>query len=141
MHEMGIMQGILDASVEAAQNAGESRITYIHLTIGELTQIQVGALDFAFEALSPATMAKGAKMDVTMLEPKSRCRDCGYEYVHDQFTMTCPKCSSFDIELLQGRELQIDTIEADSETESTSAESDRETEGSIEERGLPHDQD
>lgn len=113
MHEMGIMQGILDASFEAAKNAGKTKINLIQVTIGELTEIQDFALEFAFEALSAGTMAEGAKLEMTFLSPKSQCRDCGYEYEHDRFTMTCPQCGSFDIKLLQGRELQIDGIEAD----------------------------
>lgn len=113
MHEMGIMQGILDASFEAAQDAGKSKISLIKVTIGELTEIQDYALEFAFEALSAGTMAEGAKFEMTFLEPKSTCQDCGYTYTHDHFTMTCPKCGSFDVKLMQGRELQIDAIEAD----------------------------
>lgn len=113
MHEMGIMQGILDASFEAAQNAGKSKISLIKVTIGELTEIQDYALEFAFEALSKGTMAEGAKLEMTFLEPKSTCQDCGHTYTHDHFTMTCPECGSFDVKLMQGRELQIDAIEAD----------------------------
>ena len=113
MHEMGIMQGILDASFEAAQKAEKKKITLIKVTIGELTEIQASALDFAFEALSPGTMAEGARLEQTFLEPKSECHDCGNVYTHDHFTMTCPQCHSYDVRLLQGRELQIDAIEAD----------------------------
>lgn len=113
MHEMSIMQGILEASINAAQEAQKSRITRIDVTIGELTEIQEEALSFAFEALSPNTIAEGAEFHMTFLEPKSRCNDCGYEYTHDHFTMTCPQCGSFDVKLLHGRELQIDSIEAD----------------------------
>ena len=112
MHEMGIMQGILDAAVEAAEGAGRPRISDIYLTIGELTEIQVFALDFAFEALAPGTIAEGAALHVTTLSPRSRCSDCGDEFEHDRFTMLCPVCGSFDSVLLQGRELQIDQIEA-----------------------------
>lgn len=116
MHEMGIMTGILEASVDAAEKAGKSRITEIHLTIGELTEIQEFALDFAFEALSRDTMADGGKLVITFLSPRSKCKMCQVEYDHDRFTMVCPECGSFDVELLQGREMQIDAIEADDGT-------------------------
>lgn len=113
MHEMGITQGILAASIEAAENAGATRITEIRITIGDLTEIQTFALDFAFESLSPGTMAEGAKLTVTELSPRSKCRSCGNEYDHDRFEMLCPQCGSMDVELLQGRELRIDSIETD----------------------------
>ena len=119
MHEMGIMNDVLSTCEETARAAGKDRITHIALTIGELTDIQDFALQFAFEALSPATMAAGATLEVTYVAPQSRCRACGKVYGHDRFTMLCPGCGSYEIEQLCGRELQIDTIEADDEEERT----------------------
>lgn len=113
MHEMGIMSGILDASIDAANKAGHNRIIEIQLTIGELTEIQGFALDFAFEALSRDTIAEGGELKITFVEPRSKCNTCGHEYDHDRFTMVCPECNSFDVMLLQGREMQIDSIEAE----------------------------
>jgi hypothetical protein len=34
-------------------------------------------------------------------------------YDHDRFQMLCPTCGSFNVEPLTGRELRIDSIEAD----------------------------
>ena len=113
MHEMGIMSGILESSFEAAQQADAKRITEIRITIGELTEIQEFALDFAFESMTPGTMAEGAKLVVTTLTPSSKCRECGLFYEHDRFEMLCPSCGSFNVEPLTGRELRIDSIEVD----------------------------
>ncbi len=110
---MGIMSGILESSFDAAEKAGAQRITEIRITIGELTEIQEFALDFAFESMTPGTMAEGAKLVVTTIAPSSRCRECGLEYDHDRFEMICPSCGSFNVEPLTGRELRIDSIEAD----------------------------
>jgi hydrogenase nickel incorporation protein HypA/HybF len=112
---MGITQGILAASFEAAEEAGTTRITEIRITVGELTEVVDFALQFAFESLTPGTMAEGATLVVTPVGAKSRCLECGNEYEHDRFEMICPKCGSFGVELLQGRELTIDSIEADNE--------------------------
>lgn len=108
---MGITQGILEASFEAAEGAGAARITQISVTIGELTDIVDDALKFAFDALTPGTMAEGAVLEITRLSVRSHCNDCGLDYAHDRFEMLCPECGSFDVALLQGRELQIDSIE------------------------------
>lgn len=110
MHEMGIMQGVLDACFDAAEDAGEKKITGIKLTIGEMTEIEPYALEFAFEALSKGTMAEGGTLEITMVTPLSRCRDCGHECEHDRFQMLCPKCDSFNLEQLKGRELLVDSI-------------------------------
>ena len=69
--------GILEASFDAAEKAGAHRITEIRITVGELTEIQEFALDFAFQSMTPGTMAEGATLVVTTVAPSSRCRECG----------------------------------------------------------------
>jgi hydrogenase nickel incorporation protein HypA/HybF len=113
MHEMGITQSILAASFDAATNAGMTRITEIRISVGDLTETMDFALEFAFEALTPETMAEGATLVITKVPAKSRCNECGLEYEHDRFQMLCPTCGSMSVELLQGRELSITSIEAD----------------------------
>jgi hydrogenase nickel incorporation protein HypA/HybF len=113
VHEMGITQGILAASFDAATDAGATKITEIRISVGDLTEIQDFALQFAFEALTPDTMAEGATLVVTHVPATSRCRDCDIEYEHDRFEMLCPQCGSFNVEPLTGRELRIDSIETD----------------------------
>lgn len=115
MHEMGITQGILSAAFEAAEGAGASRVTAIRVSVGDMTEIVSTALEFAFEALTPGTMAEGATLVITQVGAHSRCNDCGIEYDHDRFQMLCPECGSFNVELLHGRELQIDSIDTEDE--------------------------
>jgi hydrogenase nickel incorporation protein HypA/HybF len=117
MHEMGIMNDVLITCEQIARDAGKDRITHIALTIGELTDIQDFALEFAFEALAPTTMAATATLEVDYVAPQSRCLSCGTLYEHDRYQMLCPACQSFEVEQLRGRELQIDAIEADDEEE------------------------
>lgn len=115
MHEMGITQSILAASFDAATAAGADKICEIRISIGELTEIQEFALQFAFEALTPGTMAEGAVLEVTHIPATSKCNDCQVEYAHDRFQMLCPECNSFNVTPLSGREMQIDSIETPDE--------------------------
>lgn len=113
MHEMGITASILGTAVEAAEEQGAKRINSIHVTIGELTDIVPDALQFAFEALRQGTIAEEATLVVERLGAKSRCGQCGKEFEHGKFDLTCPECDSFLCEVLQGRELRIDSIDID----------------------------
>ncbi len=63
MHEMGIVQSILDASFSAAEREGAVRITEIKISVGDLTEIQQFALDFAFDALTPGHDRRGRDAD------------------------------------------------------------------------------
>ncbi|MCL2437573.1 MAG: hydrogenase maturation nickel metallochaperone HypA [Coriobacteriia bacterium] len=115
MHEMSIMQSVLDAAFEALKQSGETRITEISLTIGEQTDIQEIPLNFAFDALKQNTPARNARLRVKMFSTRSHCNDCAADFDHDRFSMLCPICGSVDIALLTGRELRIDGMEADSQ--------------------------
>lgn len=113
MHELGIMSGVMESVQLAAQDAGADRVLKISLSVGEMTEAIEDALRFAFEALAEGTLCEGAELEITMITPKSICLECGLEYEHDRFHMLCPECGSAFSELLQGKELRIDSIEVD----------------------------
>lgn len=113
MHELGIMTGVLQAVEESAKQAGSEKILKISLSVGVMTEAIEDALRFAFEALSEGTMCESAELEITMIPPVSICAECGNEYEHDRFHMLCPECGSSFTQLIQGKELQIDSIEVD----------------------------
>ena len=103
----------MTAVTQAAEDAGAQRVTDITLSVGEMTEAIKDALEFAFEALSEGTICEGANLHINMVPPKSRCLECGAEYEHDRFHMTCPECSSPFTELIAGKEMNIVSIEVD----------------------------
>ena len=113
MHEMGIVSGILTASVETAARENATRINEIRVRVGELTEIVDDALHFAFEALSPGTLAEGATLVVERVPGRSVCAECGTSFSHGRFDVTCPGCESFLCQLVEGRELEIESIDID----------------------------
>ena len=121
MHEMGIVASVIEAVTEAVREAGAVKVNSVTIAVGDMTETVPDALAFAFDALTPGTVLEGAELKIDTFSPRSRCMDCGHEYGHDRFQMTCPECGSFYLELLQGRELHIASIdvdEPDSEEES-----------------------
>jgi hydrogenase nickel incorporation protein HypA/HybF len=113
MHELGLMQSVLDSANESAHQAGAVKVLEIHLSVGEMTEAVPDALDFAFEALSTDTLSEGAVLDINFIKPRSRCLACGHEYEHTRYHISCPACQSLATELIAGRELFIDSIEVD----------------------------
>jgi len=113
VHEMGIVSGILTASVESAARENATRINEIRIRVGELTEIVDDALHFAFEALSPGTLAEGATLVVERVPGRSRCVECGTTFNHGRFDVECPSCKNYFCELVEGRELEIESIDID----------------------------
>jgi hydrogenase nickel incorporation protein HypA/HybF len=113
MHEMGICQGILASSIEAAEKQGAVRIKEIRVDIGELTEVVEYALQFAFESLSPDTLAEGGTLVINHVPARSRCTQCGHEFDHGRFDAICPECGNPFNETIGGRELDIASIEVE----------------------------
>ena len=101
MHELGIMTGVLESAEEAAKNAGADKVLKISLSVGVMTEAIEDVLRFAFDALSEGTIFEGCVLEITMIQPVSICLDCGNE------------CGSPFLQLIQGKELRIDSIEVD----------------------------
>jgi hydrogenase nickel incorporation protein HypA/HybF len=108
VHEMGIVSEVLVAVVEASE-----RINSVRATVGELTAVVPDALQFAWEALTPGTLAEGAVLEITETAARSRCLECGAEFGHGRFDRLCPSCGGFACEVLAGNELRIDDIDVD----------------------------
>lgn len=113
MHELGIMTGVVDSVSQAARESGATRVLKVTLSVGVMTEAIEDALHFAFEVLTEQEpFFKGAELVVNMIEPKSRCAECGNIYVHDRFHMLCPECGGIG-RLIEGREMRIESIEVD----------------------------
>lgn len=113
MHELGIMTGVMESVEDAARDAGAVRVLKVSLSVGVMTEAIEDALRFAFDALKEGMVVEDAELDITMIEPISICLECGEEFTHDRFHMLCPNCGGAFTQLIQGRELQIDSIEVD----------------------------
>ena len=113
MHELGIMTGAMEAVEASARQAGATRVLRIDLSVGVMTEAIEDALRFAFEALSENTLCEGAELAINMVQPKSICTECGEEFSHDRYHVACPACGSGFTHIIEGKELQIDSIEVD----------------------------
>lgn len=114
MHELGIAEGILGSAIDAAEEAGGSKINRVDVIIGELTEVMPDALHFAWDAIRAETMAEQAVLNVTMVGARSVCADCGHEWDHGRYNGgRCPACQGYVVRLLTGRELTIESIDID----------------------------
>ena len=114
MHELSLMQGILDSITPVALDAGATKVTEVRLTIGEMTQVVEEAMTFAWEALTQGeSLYEGGNLILEFVKPKSRCLDCGAEFEHDRFHLKCPECGSRFTMVIEGKEMHIASIEVD----------------------------
>ena len=113
MHEMKIALNIVDIVEEESIKAHASRINDIEIEIGAVSGIDIQSLKFALESAVKNTLLENSVMRITTIPAKIECLKCGEVFFLDDFYQFCPKCDSSNLNLLQGKELRIKSINID----------------------------
>lgn len=114
MHELSIAEALIEQVGRELRRAGQSgRVQRLELAIGRLSGVHCDSLRFAFELISPGTIAEGATLDITQPGAVCSCRQCGVETPIDELVAECPKCGSPNIAIEQGRDLLLNAIEVE----------------------------
>ena len=111
MHEMSIMDNALKLALNEAAQAGAQRVHLIQLRVGTLSGVVPEALEMAFAALTPGTMAQGAELAIESVAAAFWCPHCQSEFAAQDLGAECPECHQFSWELKAGRELELASME------------------------------
>lgn len=107
VHELSVMQSVIDAVVEQTDGA---RIAVVRLEIGKLAEVAIDALRFCFDLCITGTALEDARLDILVVEGRARCRRCGNEHAARRLGAPCA-CGSFDQQLVAGAELRLKEVE------------------------------
>ncbi|MFW6114960.1 MAG: hydrogenase maturation nickel metallochaperone HypA [Thermodesulfobacteriota bacterium] len=113
MHEFSIAASLLEIISQEASTYGDSKVTGVTLKIGTLSGVVFESLEFAFQAVSQGTVAEGANLVIERVALRIACRACGTTSMPADPFIICPHCGSGDVEIIAGRELQIESMEID----------------------------
>ena len=104
------MKNLLEIVDRTAMAEGGGAVTVVHLKIGEMAGVSEDALRFAFDVMAKGTAAEGAELGVEKVPLRIRCRACAAEMRPADLVFLCPACGSPDIEIVAGREMEVDYI-------------------------------
>ncbi len=113
MHEVSIAESLIRILEEEMRPFGDAKLEGIKVRVGELSGVIADALYFAFEVCSRGTVADGAQLEIEEIPAKGFCNFCKKEFRLEVPFLVCPMCGTPDIEILSGRELEIDHLEID----------------------------
>ena len=116
MHEMGIATEIVRIVTESIPpDMIGSKVARVNLKVGKLSAVVPQSLRFCFEIVAKETPVEGARLEIQEVAVIARCKRCDYNWEIGEPVFSCPKCQSGSIEMLSGRELDIDSIELEEE--------------------------
>jgi len=113
MHEMSIAQSVLDIILQESHIHKVNRVLSVAVKVGELSAVETESLRFCFDFLTKGTLAEGARLEIERVEVTCRCRDCGSNFTVHGLVFACPSCQSPKVEMLTGRELSVESFEAE----------------------------
>ena len=108
MHELSIAESVVRI---AGRQAEGRRVNRVQMKVGHLRQVVPSSLVFGFELLAEGTPVEGAELEIEQIPAEGRCRGCGTESRLDGFPLLCSGCGGFDLEILKGDELIVDSLE------------------------------
>ena len=110
VHEMAIAEGILKIAFDYAEQNHSSKIDRITLKIGEMSGVEIEALNLSFDVLTKDTIAEGAELVINKIPIVGQCNKCGKEFQVEHYNFFCPDCDGVLI-LKSGRELQVESLD------------------------------
>ncbi len=115
MHELSIAQNIVQIVKDnlAGLNGNNLQVEKIQLKVGRLRAVIPDNLLFSFEVLSRGSAVEGAYLEIIEIPIRCRCGDCGARFGVDEPYFYCPQCGSGRVDILEGKELFIESIEVE----------------------------
>src|SRR6266545_4794652 len=103
MHEVAIVQSVIDIAENEARKHGAPSIRKIRGVVKE-------ALEFSFAALRKGTLAAEAELEVETVRLRVECGGCGpVDCPLNDFNLLCPRCGDL-LAIVAGREMQVEYI-------------------------------
>jgi hydrogenase nickel incorporation protein HypA/HybF len=113
MHEMSIAQSILEIVRGEMVKHDVTRVIAVNLKVGKMSAVVPSSLIFCWNILTQGGPLEGAKLSIDEVPVRARCRECGHEFGVEEYLFVCPRCESIKVEMLSGRELVVQDIEAE----------------------------
>jgi hydrogenase nickel incorporation protein HypA/HybF len=108
LHELSIAEAIVQV---ASRHANGRRVTKVQVKVGHLRQVVPSALTFSFELVAEETPVEGAELEIDEVPATGKCRGCGAQSRLSSFPLQCQTCGGFDLEILEGEELLVESLE------------------------------
>ena len=110
--------------MEAARSHKVKRVTAVNVEVGQFTFLVPEQLEFNFEIATQKTIVECAKLNITIVKGRVKCRDCGHEGEAQSADealgpaamfapMKCSDCGSSATMITGGKDFFITNIEAE----------------------------
>lgn len=116
MHELSLAYNLVETAVSAAEQAGITQVNAVHLRLGALSGVVKDALLFGYEIATANTLLAGSRLEIEELPVIVFCPQCQQnQTLPGVQLLMCPQCATPTPQIVQGKELQLVSLEYDHE--------------------------
>ncbi|MCP5142946.1 MAG: hydrogenase maturation nickel metallochaperone HypA [Chromatiales bacterium] len=113
MHEMSLCESVVEILAEEARRQGFQRVKTVWLEIGRLASADPEAIRFCFDAVTRATVADGARLEIIDTPGQAWCERCAVTVEIKQRFDACPVCGDFPLRVIDGDALRVKQLEVE----------------------------
>jgi hydrogenase nickel incorporation protein HypA/HybF len=115
VHELSVSCAVVETAV---RHAAGREVTRVRLRVGALRQVVPDSLGFYFEIVARDTVCAGAALEQELIPARLRCADCEIDWAADAPAFRCPSCAGANVTVEQGDELEVESIDVETEVAS-----------------------
>lgn len=113
MHELSIATALMDQIVDEALSHQLTIVDKVELHTGFLRQVIPEMMQEAFREVSAGTLADGATLTIKEIPAEVKCRSCDKLFEPELDCFLCPSCHKADVEILQGNNIILASIQGE----------------------------
>lgn len=113
MHEMSLVESVLEIIEDAAVRQGFSRVKTVWLEIGKLACVEAEALRFSFDAVMRDSIAQDARLEIIELPGEGWCERCACDVAMSALHEACPNCGDFKLAVTGGDQMRVRELEVE----------------------------
>lgn len=108
MHELSICSSMVDI---VRDHAAGREVRAVHVQIGAMRQIVSDTLAYCWSLVTEQSDLEGVELLVERIPAKIRCTVCGHEQLLDELAFVCGACSGSAVDLIEGDEFLITSLD------------------------------
>ena len=113
MHELSVTESLLKITVQHAEQMNATRVTDLHIVIGDLASMVDESIQFYWDIIAKDTIAEQAKLHFRRVPAELQCNTCGEKYHPTDRELICPNCGGVGAKIIAGEEFALESIDVE----------------------------
>lgn len=100
-------------AVQHAEQANATRVTDLHIVIGDLASMVDDSVQFYWDIIARGTIAEQATLHFRRVPAELQCNSCLETYQPTDRELICPKCGGVGARIIAGEEFFLESIDVE----------------------------